>query len=101
LIASETSKGKNVDGLNAALYAFETEVTASQQIHTTAGAAIFSITGFKVNGDVRDRLAAGQQLLDGHASLADAHFRLTRAMADLEKGFAKWRHDRIRIVIEP
>jgi hypothetical protein len=96
LIASEAAKKKNVSILNEGLAVFESEIAASRAIHTTAGAAIFATTGFKVNGDVRDRLIAGQQLLDGHASLADAHFRLTTAMADLGKSFKKWRHDRIQ-----
>ena len=60
-----------------------------------AGASIFSLVGFKVNGDVRDRLAAGQLLLDGHASLKEAHVRLEVAMTALHHSYASWRHDRI------
>ncbi len=91
LIAAEAKRGKNVSLLNNGLATFEAEVAACRQIHLVAGASIFSITGFKMNGDVRDRLAAGQQLLDGYASLKDAHFRLDQAMSNLGKSFVNWR----------
>jgi hypothetical protein len=95
LIASEAKQGKVVTSLSDALAIFDAEIVACRAIHLTAGNSVFAITGFKVNGDVRDRLAAGQQLLDGHAGLKDAHFRLTLAMDDLQKSFVKWRQGRI------
>jgi hypothetical protein len=95
LIDAEAKQGKNVSILQDGLATFESELTACREIHLVAGASIFSLVGFKVNGDVRDRLAAGQSLLAGHASLKDAHVRLTMAMDDLSRSFAKWRHTRI------
>jgi len=95
LIDVHQKAGKNVTILENGLATFEAEVAASREIHLVAGAAIFSTAGFKVNGDVRDRLVAGQQLLDGHASLKDAHFRLAQAIHDLRKTFTNWRHTRV------
>jgi hypothetical protein len=95
LITAEASEGKNVTILQAGLDTFNTEVTASREIHAVAGTAIFTLIGFKASGDVRDRLAAGQSLLDGRTSLKDSHFRLIKAMEDLRKSFVKWRHNRI------
>lgn len=96
LIDAEAKEGKNVTILTDALTTFDSEVTASREIHTLAGANILNLVGWKANGDVRDRLAAGISLLDGRAGLRDANFRLTTAIENLSKGFAKWRTARIR-----
>lgn len=95
LIDAESKQGKNVSILQDGLATFESEVAASREIHLVAGGLIYSLVGFKVNGDVRDRLAAGQQLLDGHASLKEAHVRLTMAMIALNHRYADWRHTRV------
>jgi hypothetical protein len=95
LITEVTKSGANPAILQEGLDTFNAEIAASREIHATAGAAIFSLPAFKVNGDVRDRIAAGQSLLDGRDALKDAHFRLIKAMVDLRKNFAKWRHDRV------
>jgi len=95
LITAETTQGKNVSILQNGLATFESELAACREIHTLAGSIIFSTVGFKVNGDVRDRLAAGQSLLDGRDSLKDANFRLTVAMLNLHKSYAEWRHTRV------
>ena len=95
LIDAEAKQGKDVSTLKGGLAAFEAELVPCREIHLLAGASIFSLVGFKVNGNVRDRLAAGQSLLDGHASLKDAHVRLTMAMTDLHRSYARWRHGRI------
>jgi hypothetical protein len=96
LIDAEAKQGKNVSILQDGLATFEAEVTASREIHLVAGASIFSLVGFKVNGDVRDRLAAGETLLSGHASLREAHVRLTMAMKALRKSFVLWRNSRVQ-----
>jgi len=97
LIAAQASMGRDTGGLQAGLATFEAEVTASREIHLVAGTAIFNLIAFKESGNVGDRLAAGQSLLDGRTSLKEANFRLTRAMADLRKSFDKWRHSRLRM----
>jgi hypothetical protein len=96
LIAAQASGGKDVSGLQTGLDSFKAEVAASREIHLVAGTAIFNLIAFKESGNVGDRLAAGQSLLDGRTSLKEANFRLTRAMAVLRKAFDKWRHDRMR-----
>jgi hypothetical protein len=95
LITAEAKRGRDVSVLQEGLATFESEVAACREIHLNAGNIVFSLVGFKANGDVRDRLAAGQTLLDGRASLKDAHFRLTDAMNNLKKYYAIWRHTRI------
>ena len=95
LIDTESKSGKNVSMLQDALATFDAEVTAGTEIHAQAGNLIFSLVGWTSGGDVRDRLAAGQSLMDGRAALQDANFRLTRAMPALEKGFTAWRASRI------
>jgi hypothetical protein len=95
LINSEAKADKNVTILQDGLDTFNVELTASREIHNVAGTAIFTAIGFKSSGDVKDRLVAGQSILDGRDSLKEAHFRLIKAMADLEKSFVKWRHVRI------
>jgi hypothetical protein len=104
LIDAEAKQGKDVSSLQNGLATFESELIACKEIHLVAGASIFSLVGFKVNGDVRDRLAAGESLLTGHASLKDAHVRLSIAMDDLSRSYTQWRHARIanpRPIIEP
>lgn len=101
LIDAEAKQGKDVSILQAGLATFQSEVTTIREIHLVAGASIFSLVGFKVNGDVRDRLAAGQTLLSGHASLREAHVRLVIAMTDLRRSYAKWRSARINPVAYP
>jgi hypothetical protein len=95
LITAESKAGKNIDILQAGLDTFNAEVAASREIHVVAGNAIFTVVGFRASGDVYNRLAAGQSILDGRESLNDSHFRLIKAMADLRKSFVKWRQDRI------
>jgi hypothetical protein len=97
LINAEAKKGKNVTILKDALVVFDSELTAVQEIHNLAGVVVFNLVGWKANGDVRDRQAAGQSLLEGRTTLRDANFRMTNAMAILRKSFAKWRASRISV----
>ena len=92
LITNETKTGKDVSSLQDALATFENELAACKAIHSQAAAIIFGLAGWKGGtGDVKDRLAAGQSLLDGRAALADANFRLNNGMAVLEKSFVTYR----------
>ena len=95
VIDAEAKAKKNVSILQNALDTFDNELSASKEIHGQAGNIIYSLVGWRSTGDVKDRLAAGQSLLDGRAALQDANFRLTRAMPALEKGFNAWRASRI------
>lgn len=95
LITAESKAGKNVDILQTALDTFSAELTACREIHLAAGTAIFTSVGFRDSGDVKDRLAAGQSILNGRDGLKDANFRLSQAMYDLHKSFTKWRQSRI------
>jgi hypothetical protein len=95
LITAEAKAGKDVTILQAGLDTFNAEVAASREIHAVAAKAIFTAIGFNNAGEVRDRLVAGQSILDGRESLKDSHFRLVKAMADLRKSFSKWRHYRV------
>jgi hypothetical protein len=91
----DASAGKqHIEILQEGLATFNAEVAACREIHLVAGASIYSLTGFKSNGDVRDRLAAGVQLIDGLASLREANHRLETAMKNLHKNFAEYRHAR-------
>jgi len=96
LIDEGVKNGKDVLALKDALATFDSEVIASREIHTLAGTTIFSLVGWKATGDVRDRLAAGASLLDGRATLRDAHFRLSDAIVILRKSFVIWRAGIIR-----
>ena len=92
LITTETKTGKDVSSLQDALATYENELTASKAIHAQAAVIIFGLAGWKGgNGDVKDRLAAGQSLLDGRDALADANFRLNNGMKVLEKSFVTYR----------
>jgi len=95
LIKSEASEGKDITILQTALDTFNVEVTASREIHAVAATAIFTAVGYRADGGVKDRLVAGQSLLDGRDSLKEANFRLMQAIADLKKSFVKWRHYRV------
>jgi len=93
-LITANQKQQHVDILIGGLATFNAELEAVRQIHLVAGASIYSLAGFKSNGDVKDRLAAGQQLQDGLASLRDANHRLTIAMHDLRKSFVEFRRAR-------
>ncbi|HEY3311048.1 MAG TPA: hypothetical protein VGK00_05345 [Anaerolineales bacterium] len=95
LINAESKAGRNVSDLVDALATFDAEVTASTEIHNQAGAIIYSLIGWTVDGAVKDRLAAGQSLLDGREALRDSNFRLNNAMNILRKSFVTWRARRI------
>lgn len=95
LIAAEKKSGKDVTILQAAFDIFDNELTASREIHIQAGVVVFNLIGWKASGEVRDRQAAGQSILDGRTYLNDAKFRLINAMADLRKSFNKWRASRV------
>lgn len=93
-LITANAKQEHVDILIAGLATFNAELEAVRQIHLVAGASIYSLTGFKSNGDVKDRLAAGLQLQDGLASLREANHRLAAAMHDLRKSFVNYRRAR-------
>ncbi len=95
MIDALAGDNKDVTSLKSALVTFDSEVIASRAIHTRAGADILNLVGWKANGDVRDRLAAGISLLDGRAGLKDVNFRLSFAIEVLNKAFVKWRAARI------
>jgi|GEM_PF-3144809 len=94
LVDAQSKEGKNVTILQDGLAAFRSELAICKEIHLAAGATIFSLVGFKANGDVRDRLAAGQSLIDGRAAIKDAHVRLAIAVTELRRSFAHWRQVR-------
>lgn len=96
LIDAQSAQGRDVSGLQAALVAFENELGAVREIHALAGATIFSLTGWKEDGGVRDRIAAGQSLLEGRDILKDSNFRLNLAIEDLRKGLVHWKAARIK-----
>ena len=96
LIHAQAKAGKDVTLLNIALANFDAEVAVAREINGTAGVTIYSLTGWKASGDVRDRLAAGQSLLDGREQVKDANFRLTNAMTILRKSLDWWRNARLR-----
>ena len=95
LIDAQKKAGKDVSTLESGLAAFQSELFAVREIHLLAGSIIYSLVGFKANGDVRDRLAAGQSLTDGRATLKDAHVRLNMALMALTRSYKSWRHARI------
>ena len=75
LITAEAKKGKNVTILQDAFNVFDTEVTASNEIHNLAGVVVFNLVGWKADGGVRDRQSAGQSLLEGRTTLRDANLK--------------------------
>lgn len=96
LIDAQSALGRDVSGLDAALATFNNELVAVREIHALAGSTIFSLTGWKEDGSVRDRIAAGQSLLEGRDVLKDSNHRLNQALEDLRKGFVHWKAARIK-----
>jgi hypothetical protein len=93
-LVTASAAQQHADILQEGLGTFKAEVEAVRQIHLVAAGSIYSLTGFKSNGDVRDRLAAGIQIQDGLASLREANHRLDEAMRQLRKNFAQYLHAR-------
>lgn len=91
LIAAEKLKGRDTTALSNALAAFDDDIAAARAIHTEAGTIIYSADGWTGTGAVRDRLAAGQSLLNGRVALRDCNFRLTNGMDVLQRAFWQWR----------
>jgi hypothetical protein len=96
LITAQSKKKKDVTFLKDALSSFLTEVAGARDVNSQAGITIFSLSGWKANGEVRDRLAAGESLLLGRDQVKDANFRLTNAINILRKSLDRWRVLRLR-----
>jgi hypothetical protein len=95
LIDAETKAGKDVADLQDALANYNNELIAAAQIHANAANIIFDLAAWKGNGDIYDRMLAGQSLQDGRATIQDANFRLTNGMFILQKSFTLWRAQHI------
>lgn len=93
----EKAKGKNVDvsALETALAAFKTKIASAQSAHAQAASILAAHTGFDASGNVTDRTAAHQTLLDGRLALRDAQSILRQATAEFRQAVRTWRQQRL------
>ena len=92
LIDAQDKKKHDTTVLKVALNDYENKLVSARLAQTGGASIIFSLDGFKVDGSVRDPLAAGQTVLDGRVALNDVRVRLNSAMDTLSTSFKKWRN---------
>ncbi len=90
-ITTQQGQGKDVAALQAALAAFQSQITTAQASHTTAANILSTHLGFDANGKVNEAVQARQTLLDARQSLRDAHLVMRQAVLDLHRAIRTWR----------
>ena len=91
LLDKAQSKGVDVADLSAALAAFTTEAANARTTHDQAAAILNARNGFDANGNVVDRQAAHQTVLDALTPLRQTHLTLAKAVLDLRIALQTWR----------
>jgi len=91
LIDKAKAKGWNVAGLQAALNAFQAQISNAQGLHDTANAILTNHAGFDANGMVTGAAAAAQTVKDARQSLGDARRVMRQAVLDLRSVILNFR----------
>jgi len=91
LLDAAKEKGKDVVALEQALAAFRAGLAESQAAHDQAASILGSHAGFDASGQVTDRQAARQTVVQARRSLAEAHRILVKAVRDLRQAVRDWR----------
>ncbi len=90
-INAQNAKGKDTSSLVAALATYNSQISAAQGSHDTAGTLITAHAGFDANGKVIDLQLATQTVRDVRQSLMDAHLTLRQAGQDLRNAIRAYR----------
>jgi len=91
LITKAQAKKVNVDELVKALADFKAKLAEAQKSHDQAASILSAKTGFDSSGNVTDRTAAHQTLLDARNALRQAHLTLTNGALGLRTAVQNWR----------
>ena len=92
LITQANSLGLDTSALSAALAVYQGQLATAQASHSSAADVLAAHAGFDDSGNVTDRAAAAQTVLDATKALTDTHIVLVQSMQDLlaaVKAFAK------------
>ena len=95
LIDKAKAKGWDVDGLEAALNAFQAQIGNAQGLHNTANAILTNHNGFDANGKVTGPggVAAAQTVRDARQSLRDVRSVMRQAVLDLRSAILTFRRE--------
>jgi hypothetical protein len=91
IIANQKAKGQDTSALEAALAAFQQQVSTAQASNTTAGTLLSAHLGFDAGGKVTDPTQAHQTLVDGQHALQSARDTLKQAGQDLRNALQDYR----------
>ncbi len=91
LISKAQAKGVDVSTLQAALSAYQSQLSAAQGSHAAAASTLSAHNGFNGSGNVTDPAAARQTVQDAGQSLKAAHDTLSQAVRDLGSAVKNWR----------
>jgi hypothetical protein len=91
LIDKAQAKGVDVTDLVKALADFNTKIASAKTSHDQAASILSAKNGFDANGNVTDRQAAHQTVLDARNSLRQAHLTLANAVLSFHSAVLNWR----------
>jgi type IV secretory pathway VirB10-like protein len=91
LISKAQAKGVNVDDLVKALADFNAKLADAQKAHDQAVSILNAKNGFDSSGNVTDRQAAHQTLMDARDNLRQAHLSLANGVLTLRTAVLNWR----------
>jgi hypothetical protein len=91
LISKAQGKGVNVDDLIKALADFNAKLAEAQKSHDQAASILNAKTGFDSSGNVTDRTAAHQTLVNARNALRQTHLSLSSGVLSLRTTVQNWR----------
>jgi hypothetical protein len=91
LITKAQGNGVNVDDLVKALADFNAKLADAQKAHDQAASILNAKNGFDGSGNVTDRTAAHQTLVDARDNLRQTHLSLTNGVLTLRTAVQTWR----------
>ncbi len=91
LITNAQSKNVDTSALEAALSAFNAQVSEARSAHSTAAGILSTHAGFNADGSVSDPTLARQTVQDARQSLQSAATILKQAANDLRNAVKNWR----------
>lgn len=91
LIDAAAAEGLDVSALQSALATFNSAMTTVKAEHQSAADILAAHNGFDDQGNVTDRQAARQTLLDARQALRQAHLTMSQAAMDLHQAVRDWK----------
>jgi predicted TIM-barrel enzyme len=90
LISNTTAKGLDTAELEAALAAYQSQISDARSVHEMASGILSTHLGFDASGNVTDLATAKQTVIDARQALVNAANQMIQAVKNLRQAVRAW-----------